>query len=138
MWVEDDEQRVLVVTSVRNTERKDGTYNLTVADFHTYFVGEFNVLVHNCGINMKGTGGAERTSGSPAELKQQVANLKNDKAELSCAQCKLKTSIKNRRTEQKRHNRNTKTYKDHNNRIKLEEKELNKVDNRLKELEKKE
>jgi len=48
MRVEDDEQRVLVVTSVRNTERKDGTYNLTVADFNTYFVGNLSVLVHNC------------------------------------------------------------------------------------------
>ena len=28
--------------------RVDATYNLTVADFETYFVGENKVLVHNC------------------------------------------------------------------------------------------
>ncbi|GHF31337.1 hypothetical protein GCM10017044_28580 [Kordiimonas sediminis] len=46
--VQDAKQNVLTITAVRNTSRTDGTYNLTVADFHTYFVGELNVLVHNC------------------------------------------------------------------------------------------
>lgn len=40
--------RGMVVTSVEETERTDATYNLTVADFETYFVGEQRVLVHNC------------------------------------------------------------------------------------------
>ena len=40
--------RGTVLVSVVETERTDATYNLTVADFETYFVGEQRVLVHNC------------------------------------------------------------------------------------------
>jgi hypothetical protein len=39
----------MVIASIAETDRTDATYNLTVADFHTYFVGEERVLVHNCG-----------------------------------------------------------------------------------------
>jgi len=38
----------MTVASVEETERTDSTYNLTVADFETYFVDEQRVLVHNC------------------------------------------------------------------------------------------
>jgi RHS repeat-associated protein len=38
----------MIVTKVVQTDRVDGTYNLTVADFETYFVGKNKVLVHNC------------------------------------------------------------------------------------------
>jgi len=41
--------RGMVITAVKETARTDSTYNLTVADFETYFVGEQRVLVHNCG-----------------------------------------------------------------------------------------
>lgn len=40
--------RGMVVASVTETERTANTYNLTVADFETYFVGEPRILVHNC------------------------------------------------------------------------------------------
>ena len=40
--------RKMVVASVVHTDRKEATYNLTVADFETYFVGENGILVHNC------------------------------------------------------------------------------------------
>ncbi len=40
--------RGMVLNSVEETERTDATYNLTVAEFETYFVGEQRVLVHNC------------------------------------------------------------------------------------------
>jgi len=40
--------RGMVVASIVETNRTDATYNLTVADFETYFVGEQRVLVHNC------------------------------------------------------------------------------------------
>jgi hypothetical protein len=36
------------IRRVEHTGRVDVTYNLTVADFQTYFVGEMQVLVHNC------------------------------------------------------------------------------------------
>ena len=38
----------MVIDSVAETERTESTYNLTVADFETYFVGEQRILVHNC------------------------------------------------------------------------------------------
>ncbi|MEM7281670.1 MAG: RHS repeat-associated core domain-containing protein [Pseudomonadota bacterium] len=38
----------MVVTSVVKAGHTDATYNITVADFETYFVGEQRVLVHNC------------------------------------------------------------------------------------------
>ncbi len=39
--------RGMILTSVVETGRIDKTYNLTVAEFETYFVGEQRVLVHN-------------------------------------------------------------------------------------------
>ena len=38
----------MVIASVIETDRIEPTYNLTVADFETYFVGEARVLVRNC------------------------------------------------------------------------------------------
>ncbi len=40
--------RGLKILSSTNMSRIEGTYNLSVADFETYFVGEHRVLVHNC------------------------------------------------------------------------------------------
>jgi len=37
------------VSSLKSLNRIDTAYNFTVEDFHTYFVTEQNVLVHNCG-----------------------------------------------------------------------------------------
>ena len=37
----------MVVTSLTLTERVEPTYNLTVADWHTFMVGEDQVVVHN-------------------------------------------------------------------------------------------
>jgi RHS repeat-associated protein len=42
--------RGMVVASVAESDRTNSTYNLTVADFETYFVGEQRVLVHNCPV----------------------------------------------------------------------------------------
>ena len=39
---------ILILASVGETNRTDLTYNLTIADFETYFVGKERVLVHNC------------------------------------------------------------------------------------------
>ncbi len=39
--------RDITITSVTQTIRTDATYNITVADFETYFVGKQRVLVHN-------------------------------------------------------------------------------------------
>lgn len=56
--------RILLITSVMETERIEPTYNLTVADFHTYFVGQQKVLVHNCGEPATPTG----SRGSPLNV----------------------------------------------------------------------
>ena len=40
--------RGMVIARVEQTDRVDATYNLTVDVFHTYFVGDQRVLVHNC------------------------------------------------------------------------------------------
>ena len=37
-----------MIKSVANTGKVQGTYNLSVADYETYFVGTNKVLVHNC------------------------------------------------------------------------------------------
>ena len=42
----------MVVTSLELTDRVEETYNLTVADWHTFMVGEDQTVVHN--VNCKG------------------------------------------------------------------------------------
>ncbi len=42
------------ISSVRKSDRWDSTFNLTVAEFSTYFVGRHRVLVHNCDPKKKG------------------------------------------------------------------------------------
>lgn len=54
MVVTTADNQIMTIVSVINTERVDGTYNLTVADFETYFVGRNKVLVHNCKKNVTG------------------------------------------------------------------------------------
>lgn len=60
----------MVVTKVKETSRSDATYNLTVADFETYFVGKQRVLVHNCKKVTK----KERRAKVKQERKERKAN----------------------------------------------------------------
>jgi hypothetical protein len=46
--VETKEIGNVMVVSVEDEHREDTTYNFEIADFHTYYVTEFGVLVHNC------------------------------------------------------------------------------------------
>ncbi|MDB2439304.1 polymorphic toxin-type HINT domain-containing protein [Hellea sp.] len=62
--------QTMTITSALKTERLDGTYNITVADFETYFVGENKVLVHNCG-----------RTGKQARLKEMGQDPKLGKAD---------------------------------------------------------
>ena len=48
-----DEARVI---AVGGTGRIEPVYNLTIADFHTYFVGEEQLFVHNCILENKAQG----------------------------------------------------------------------------------
>ena len=69
---------------------------------------------------------ATRVDGDPS---QAVAEAGYDKAKLECAKCKLETSIKNRKAEQKRKGPDA----GHAKKIKAEQKQLKKVEGRLKE-----
>ena len=125
--IETDRKGSMKVVSVIDEDRLDLTYNFTVADFHTYYVTKKNVLVHNCGIKMKGKGDAARVEGDPS---QAVAEAGYNKDALACAKCKLETSIKNRKAENKRKGADV----GHNKKIKTEQKQLDKVNRRLDEL----
>ena len=68
-----------IVSLVEKSERTDATYNLTVADFKTYFVGNGGILVHICpngsykhefasGKAYAGKGDAKRASVSGKEI----------------------------------------------------------------------
>ena len=130
--IETDGFGPMTVVSVIDEQRADLTYNFTVADFHTYYVTERNVLVHNCGIEMKEAGTkAERTDGHINEVKQAVNDAGYDSEKLRCAKCKLETSITNRRAENKRRGPDG----PHSKRIKQEEEQLKKVNRNLKEAE---
>ena len=50
--IETDGYGAMAVASVVDQQRLDLTYNFAVADFHTYYVTERNILVHNCGGNV--------------------------------------------------------------------------------------
>ena len=56
----------MTISSVAATSREDLTYNFTVADFNTYFVGENRVLVHNCPTG--GGRGVDIPSGDLADM----------------------------------------------------------------------
>lgn len=89
--------RGMAVASVVETERTDATYNLTIADFETYFVGEQRVLVHNCTIprNADGTfasrGGSSRAASdefTPSERRSALqSNRDANGGNLTCEKC---------------------------------------------------
>ncbi len=53
-YIETDGDSAMMVVSVIDENRQDITYNFTVADFHTYYVTERKVLVHNCNVRKGG------------------------------------------------------------------------------------
>lgn len=72
--IETDGHGSMKVISLLDENRTDLTYNFTVADFHTYYVTERNVLVHNCGRgkqvgNMINTNGSTNASDIVAKAK---------------------------------------------------------------------
>lgn len=63
----------MTIQSVNETNRTDATYNLTVADFETYFVGKNKVLVHNC-PSSGGLGAGKRFSESTKDKAEAEAS----------------------------------------------------------------
>lgn len=50
MEVELANQETATIVAIASSAEKVDTFNIEVADFHTYFVGDSQVLVHNCNI----------------------------------------------------------------------------------------
>ncbi len=69
------------VVHVENTDRTAPTFNLTVADFETYFVGDERVLVHNCPAYPPG--GRKGAYGNPSNS----AAARNARAEAEGKPC---------------------------------------------------
>ena len=57
-FIETKEAGNIVVVSVEDEHREDTTYNFEIADFHTFYVTKYNVLVHN-GKNCNKNGGRD-------------------------------------------------------------------------------
>jgi len=79
MIVTTADNQTMIITKVLETERIDATYNLTVADFETYFVGENKVLVHNCKKNLT-TGNSNPDLGGGTDFTKIDAPSANLKA----------------------------------------------------------
>ena len=84
----------MVIASVIETDRIEPTYNLTVADFETYFVGEARVLVHNCGPDLPQIDGTGKMHGDLPKIEDLKKNVDNDT--LSDFRDNLKSSAKKR------------------------------------------
>lgn len=79
MIVTTSDDQTMIITKVVETNRIDATYNLTIADFETYFVGENKVLVHNCKKNLT-TGNSNPDLGGGTDFTKidaPSANLKS-------------------------------------------------------------
>jgi hypothetical protein len=69
----------VTLVSITNTGEVERTFNFEVADFHTYFVGDQHVLVHNCSRSQRAaTRQAKRDAGIPTS--QQPVSQTNNRA----------------------------------------------------------
>lgn len=66
----------MVVTLLTLTERTEQTYNLTVADWHTFMIGEDQAVVHNaCKTRIPGKSGKEAAKNAPSWVGGQAPNV---------------------------------------------------------------
>ncbi len=81
------------VTGVRQTGRTAPTFNLRVADFHTYFVGEDRIWVHNACKVPSDRGGGRAGSGrrSPAQRCKDCSAPHGGVAGKQCPDCYVKS-----------------------------------------------
>ncbi|KZN52837.1 hypothetical protein N474_22445 [Pseudoalteromonas luteoviolacea CPMOR-2] len=66
-----------LVTGLRSLDRKDIAYNFTVQDFHTYYVTEKNILVHNCGEKLTESNRVKSDATNTGAQKRLAAYLKH-------------------------------------------------------------
>ena len=91
------DNRGLKIISVINTGRTEGTYNISVADYETYFVGENKILVHNCGGEVQGPPKVEVTetntirSGANASTQLKVTEANGNTKDITRNRVKAKT-----------------------------------------------
>ncbi|WP_080947367.1 polymorphic toxin-type HINT domain-containing protein [Moraxella bovoculi] len=138
-------QEVEVISQFVLPNHTDTVYNIEVDDFHTYHVGRLGVWVHNadcCGVALstleshveksaRGTGKLHNIT--EPELKQLILGIGYNKDELLKAKAILEHSIKVRKAEKPKFG--GRLDKRHNDRIKMEQGILDKVNSMLKELE---
>ena len=79
----------LIIARVVPTDRVDATYNLSVADFETYFVGDLRILVHNCLPKPgHGRGAVEKGQRDPKRgFTPKERELKRQEQNNQCANC---------------------------------------------------
>jgi len=68
----------MIVTSLTLTDRIEPTYNLTVAEFHTFMVGEDRAVVHNACITFKTSHYGPRLEAiglNPQQVNRTVAGI---------------------------------------------------------------
>ena len=77
--------KLLKISSVRTQKSRAVVYNFTVADYHTYFVSNLGVWVHNCKVDSAGkitskSNGSDKlyiprdNNGNPIPLQKQKVN----------------------------------------------------------------
>ncbi|MEN9502473.1 MAG: hypothetical protein RI964_1758 [Pseudomonadota bacterium] len=131
-WKAGETQTVQAIT--HDAQHHD-TYNFEVADYHTYFVGNDGVWVHNnCGLEKlidfaTGTKG-NRLHGSASDLENAVKQLGYNKSALEQAKSIFQTSLSTRRGEKSVFGTLDKGHKD---RINIEQDLLNSINRKLDE-----
>lgn len=94
-YIETDGGEAVMLTSIVDMQRQDLTYNFTVADFHTYYVTERKVLVHNCGGVTKSVGpkvGSAGGDGAKKAFSTKVKDQARKESNDTCVFCKTKTT----------------------------------------------
>lgn len=67
----------MTLLSLEKTERVEHTYNLTIADWHTFLVGEDQAVVHNveCKVRIPGKSGKEAAKNAPSWARGEAPHI---------------------------------------------------------------
>ncbi|WP_044640089.1 polymorphic toxin-type HINT domain-containing protein [Risungbinella massiliensis] len=71
--VEDDEGKILVIWNIEREKKETTVYNISVEDFHTFYVTDLKVFTHNCGPSKKTKQGPKNETYAPKPVKPQDA-----------------------------------------------------------------
>ena len=89
--------------AIELTEKPVTVYNFQVEDFHTYFVGTSQIMVHNsdCGIQENGYVDAKKIAEDPSEFTGKDVNDYAREMKEVGYECKIKSSTRSRSGAQK-------------------------------------